>query len=235
MSNDSSKSQARSFLDGWVARAAAVEDRTPELWLSERDRRLGSVIRRVEAAAGPCRFRPSNASSHFDALARSIVYQQLSKKAAATIYARYLGVLGNASEPDRVLAASIETLRSAGLSCSKARYLKELALAVSSRRLDLERISAFADEEVVNVLTQVPGIGVWTAQMFLMFRLQRLDVLPLHDAGIQRGLQLAHRLEEPAAPTYVARAGKKWEPYRSIASLYLWAALDVQKPTSTGE
>jgi len=83
------------------------------------------------------------------------------------------------------------------------------------------------DEAIVDTLTKVPGIGVWTAQMFLMFRLHRPDVLPTRDLGIQRGLQIAYGLRKPAAPGYVARAGKKWSPYRSIASLYLWAAVDL--------
>jgi DNA-3-methyladenine glycosylase II len=194
-----------------------------ERCLCAADPRLAKSIEK----AGPLRFGPSPARSHFDAIARSIIYQQLSTKAAATIYSRYLKALAGNPEPKRVIAKRPETLRAAGLSESKVRYLKALATAVTTGALDLEHIADLPDEAIVDQLTNVPGVGVWTAQMFLMFRLHRLDVLPTRDLGIQRGLQLSYGLHKPAAPGYVARVGKKWAPYRSIASLYLWAAVDL--------
>jgi len=210
------------FLATWE-RASGPSDGVAEKHLCAVDPRLATVIEKT----GPQRFSPPNARSHFDAIARSIVYQQLSIKAAATIYARYLSLLEDDPGPKQVLAVRDATFRAVGLSASKVRYLKALATAVTSGGFELERIAVLSDEAVVQELIKLPGIGVWTAQMFLMFQLHRLDILPIHDLGIRRGLQLAYGLRKPAAPGYVARVGKKWAPYRSIASLYLWAAIEV--------
>lgn len=215
------------FLGGWASAQIDGIDPLEERYLSDVDPRLGSLIARVIEVQGPRRYRTSNASSHFDALARSIIYQQLSKKAAATIYERYRGVV-RTGNPDEVLAADDVMLKSTGLSSPKVRYLKALATAVSSGTLDLQRIEEASDDEIIDSLTVVPGIGVWTAQMFLMFRLRRPDVLPTHDVGIQRGLQIAHGLKKPAAPGYILRAGARWAPYRSLACLYLWAGVDLR-------
>ncbi|HWV37432.1 MAG TPA: DNA-3-methyladenine glycosylase 2 family protein [Vulgatibacter sp.] len=203
-------------------------DLRPEHELRAADLRLGRLIDRVIERAGPQRFEPSPFPTHFEALARSIVYQQLSGKAAATIYGRVVGVLGGTVTPEAVLAAGDESLQAAGLSRPKIRYVRALARAVAERELDLERVEALPDDEVIEALTRVQGIGVWTAQMFLMFRLRRPDVLPTGDLGIQKGLKLAHGLRKPAAPGYVKRAGARWAPHRSLACLYLWAALDQQ-------
>jgi len=212
----------RDFLATW-GRAAAPDDGPAEKHLCASDSKLAEVIRVV----GPQRFAESPARSHFDAIARSIIYQQLSKKAAATIYARYSNVMRDgAGGPAEVSAIDGACLRSAGLSSSKVRYLKELAKAVVDQRLDLDHIDDLADDGVVAALTSVPGVGVWTAQMFLMFRLRRPDILPTRDAGIQRGLQVVHGLRRPAAPGYIERVGKRWSPFRSLACLYLWAAID---------
>jgi DNA-3-methyladenine glycosylase II len=210
------------FLATWK-RASGPSDGMAEQHLYRVDSRLATVIEKT----GPQRFSPSNARSHFDAIARSIIYQQLSIKAAATIYARYLSLLEDNPGPVQVLAVRDGAFRKVGLSASKVRYLKALATAVTSGELDLERVADLSDDAIVQKLTNLPGIGVWTAQMFLMFRLRRLDILPTHDLGIRRGLQLAYGLRKPAAPGYIARVGRKWAPYRSIASLYLWAAVDV--------
>lgn len=195
------------------------------------DPRLGALIDQVIAAAGVQRFEPSPAATHFEALARSIVFQQLSGKAARTIHGRVVDALGGAISPEAVLRSSPEALRAAGLSQGKARYLTALSEAVASGSLALEGIEALPDEAVIDALTQVKGIGVWTAQMFLMFRLGRGDVLPTNDLGIQKGLQRAHGLRKPAAPGYVRKAGVRWAPHRSTACLYLWAALDQLLPT----
>ncbi len=200
-----------------------------ELALAERDPRLGALVERVIAHAGRRRFATSTARSHFEALARSIVYQQLSGKAAATIYGRFSAALGGDVTPSAVLATTDAELRALGLSVGKARYVRALAEAVEAGQLDLEHASSLDDDAVVRALTSVKGIGVWTAQMFLMFRLQRPDVLPTRDLGIQKGLSLAHGLKKVAAPGYVERAGAKWAPYRSVACLYLWAGLELPK------
>jgi len=213
---------SRDFLATW-GRAPAPENSSAEKHLCASDSKLANVIRVV----GPQRFAESPARSHFDAIARSIIYQQLSKKAAATIYARYSNIMHDGGAgPEEVCAIDGGRLRSAGLSSSKVRYLKELARAVVDRRLDLDHLDDLPDDGVVAALTRVPGVGVWTAQMFLMFRLRRPDVLPTRDAGIQRGLQVVYGLRRPAAPGYIERVGKRWSPFRSLACLYLWAAVD---------
>ncbi|AKU92538.1 DNA-3-methyladenine glycosylase family protein [Vulgatibacter incomptus] len=196
--------------------------------LRESDPRLGRLIDAVVERAGRQRFPPSPAATHFEALARSIVYQQLSGKAAATIWGRVVGVLGGAVTPEPILSAADETLRAAGLSNSKVRYVRALARAVHDGEVDLDHVESLPDDAVIRTLTAVSGIGVWTAQMFLMFRLHRPDVLATGDLGIQKGLQIAHCLKNPAAPGYVLRAGSRWAPHRSLACLYLWAALDLK-------
>lgn len=221
------ESKADIFIEGWSTQAQMGLDDNIERVLAHADPKIGALISRVVESGGPRRFKPSNAASHFDAIARSIIYQQLSKKAAATIYARYAGVFGNPPTPEQVLAIHVESLRQAGLSMPKIRYLQALATAIHSGELCLERVDDQPDEVVIEQLTKVPGIGVWTSQMFLMFRLYRYDVLPINDLGVQRGLQIAYGLRRPAAPNYVERIGRRWAPYRSIACLYLWAAVDI--------
>jgi DNA-3-methyladenine glycosylase II len=214
-----------SFEETWRRRRGRAGK--PESRLRQADPLLGRAIDRVVKRIGAQRFAPSSASSHFDSLARSIVYQQLSLKAAATIYGRVLGCLGGRVTAGRVLATPVSRLRAAGLSGAKVAYLRSLASAVERRRLDLKAVARSSDEQVVSALTALDGIGVWTAQMFLMFRLGRLDVLPVGDAGIRNGLRLAHRLPRLPTPSEVASAGERWAPYRSIASLYLWALLEL--------
>ncbi len=221
-----SDERGRAFVAGWAAAAGAGGARPEECHLAAADPRLGSLVARLVASGGVRRFKPSTAPSDFDAIARSIVYQQLSTMAAATIYGRYVEALGGNPSPERVLEARPERLLKAGLSRAKVRYVKALASAVASGDLNLGSLRDLPDESVVGALTRVPGVGLWTAQMFLMFRLHRPDVLPTVDVGIRRGLQMAHGLRQPAAPGYVSRAGRRWAPYRSLACLYLWAALE---------
>ena len=221
-----SDERAQAFVEGWAAAAGAGEKRLEECHLAEADPRLGRLIARLVTAGGVRRFKPSTAPSDFDAIARSIVYQQLSTMAASTIYGRYVETLGGCPSPERVLGARPERLLKAGLSRAKVRYVKALASAVASGELNLRSLRDLPDESVVDALTRVPGVGLWTAQMFLMFRLHRPDVLPTIDVGIRRGLQMAHGLRKPAAPGYVSRSGSRWAPYRSLACLYLWAALE---------
>jgi DNA-3-methyladenine glycosylase II len=217
-----------SFEDTWRRRRARPG--RPESRLRQADPLLGTAIDRVVPSLGAQRFAPSGASSHFDSIARSIVYQQLSLKAAATIYARVLGCLGGRVTAARVLDAPRARLRAAGLSGSKITYLRSLASAVAGGRLNLNATARAGDDQIVSALTAIDGIGVWTAQMFLMFRLGRLDVLPAGDAGIRNGLRLAHGLPRLPTPSEVAAAGRCWAPYRSIASLYLWALLELPRP-----
>jgi DNA-3-methyladenine glycosylase II len=201
-----------------------------EARLAKADPKLGKVIARVVKHHGPQKFVRSPAKSHFEALSRSIIFQQLSGKAAGTIYGRYEALFRGGPTPAKVRRAKPELLRSAGLSTGKAKYVQALATAVDAGSLDLEHISSLEDDPIVEALTEVNGIGVWTAQMFLMFRLLRPNVLPTGDLGVRKGLTLAHRLRELATPAQVEKAGARWAPDRSLACLYLWASLDLALP-----
>jgi DNA-3-methyladenine glycosylase II len=194
-------------------------------YLREVDPKLAQVIDRV----GECRYSPRTEGSHFDYILRAIVGQQLSTKAATTIHRRVLDVYGGRSpSAAQLLATSDATLRSAGLSGQKTRYVKDLAARVTSGELHVDTLHELDDAEVIASLVRVTGVGVWTAQMFLMFRLGRMDVLPHLDLGVRKGLQLAHRMRKLPSPEKVLRVGKVWSPYASVAAWYLWRSLDTQ-------
>ena len=160
------------------------------------------------------------------ALSRAIVGQQLSTKAAASIWARFEQLFDGAPKPDQVAAADDELLRSAGLSGSKTAYLKDLASRVASGDLDLERVGELPDEDIIAELTEIKGIGRWTAEMFLIFHLGRPDVLSTGDLGIRRAVQIAFGLDELPGPTDLERLAEPWRPERTLACLYLWRSLD---------
>jgi DNA-3-methyladenine glycosylase II len=184
---------------------------------------LGVVVRRV----GPCVFEARREGTHFDAVLRSIVYQQLSGKAAGTILGRVHAIYGDRSPtPAELLATSEDALRAAGLSRQKQGYARDLAAKVNDGTVPIHELDALGDEEIIDALTSVKGVGRWTAQMFLMFRLGRLDVLPDLDLGVQKGIQLAYGLARLPRPKEVLEIGAKWSPYRSIAAWYLWRSLD---------
>lgn len=186
---------------------------------------LGAVIDRV----GPCRLSPDGTGTHFEFLARSIVYQQLSTKAAATIFGRVRAACGASPlTPARVNRVPDESLRAAGLSRQKLGYLRDLADLSVRRKLRLASLDTMTDDEIAAELTQVKGVGIWTAQMFLMFRLGRPDVFPISDLGIRKGVQRAYRLRALPPPERVERIGAKWAPHRTVASWYLWRLLDVE-------
>lgn len=188
------------------------------------------VMARVIDAIGSCRLTLRDQGSHFDAIARSIVFQQLSGKAAGTIHGRFESLYGGRSPlPAELTVTSDEQLRGVGLSRGKSAYLKDLAARVVSGELPVETLHELSDEDVIAALTRVKGIGRWTAQMFLMFRLGRPDVLPDLDLGIQKGIQRAYRLRKLPSPERVKKIGANWAPYRTIASWYLWRLLDVPR------
>ena len=190
-------------------------------------KRVDPVLREVIVRVGPCRFAPRAEGTHFDALVRAIVYQQLSGKAAATIHGRVRDHFGGRDPlPAELLATPDEPLRAAGLSRQKLGYLRSLAEHVEAGALPLDVIHTLDDEAVIQALVDVKGIGRWTAQMFLMFRLGRLDVLPELDLGVQKGIQLAYGRRTLPTPKQVLRIGAAWAPYRSVASWYLWRLLD---------
>jgi DNA-3-methyladenine glycosylase II len=165
--------------------------------------------------------------THFDALLRSIVYQQLSGKAATTILDRVLALYGGRyPRPAQLLDTPEPTLRGAGLSRQKLGYLRDLAAKVDTGEVPLARVGRLPDEEVITHLTRVKGIGRWTAQMFLIFRLGRPDVLPEMDLGIQTAIQRAYGLPERPGPADVLRIGERWRPHATVASWYLWRSLE---------
>ncbi|HEX5831102.1 MAG TPA: hypothetical protein VFY16_08985 [Gemmatimonadaceae bacterium] len=191
-------------------------------------KRADPVLHRVITHVGPCRFVTRAEGTHFDALVRSIVYQQLAGKAAATIHGRLLDLWrGKSPTPAQLLRVSDERLRAAGISRQKIGYLRDLAAHVHGGRLPLDDVDERSDDEILQDLVRVKGIGRWTAQMFLMFRLGRLDVLPELDLGVQKGIQLAYGLRALPAPKQVQRIGAGWAPYRSVASWYMWRVVDV--------
>jgi DNA-3-methyladenine glycosylase II len=185
------------------------------------------VMAEIIARVGPCKLSARATGTHYDALVRSIVFQQLSGKAAGTIHRRFSELYPNKRiKADRLLASSDEQLRSVGLSRQKIGYLRDLSSRVTEGSLPLAHLGRLEDDAIIEHLVQVKGIGKWTAQMFLMFRLGRPDVLPDLDLGIQNAIQRAYGLRKRPLPTDVLRIGEKWRPYASIASWYLWRSLE---------
>ena len=189
-------------------------------------RKVDPVLAMVMENVGPYRPADRTGGSHLHALIRSIVFQQLSGKAATTIHNRFLDLYPSRSPaPEDILATSDAQLRSAGLSRQKIGYLRDLASRVHKGELPLDHVHTLSDAELIAHLIQVKGIGKWTAQMFLMFKLERIDVLPELDLGIQNAIKRAYR-KRKVSPKDVLRIGAKWTPYSSIASWYLWRSLD---------
>jgi DNA-3-methyladenine glycosylase II len=190
--------------------------------LKRRDPVLGAIITRQ----GACGLAAAQRTDHFLAIVRAIVYQQLSTKAAGTIYSRLAALFhDNLPTAAGLTALSDEKLRAAGLSAMKVRYLRDLAAKVIDGTLRLDALDTMSDDEVIAELTKVKGIGRWSAEMFLMFRLSRPDVLPVGDLGIARAIQKAYGLRKLPAPKRIVQIGSAWKPYRSIACWYLWASL----------
>jgi DNA-3-methyladenine glycosylase II len=193
-------------------------------------RRSDPVMRRLVDEHGPLdeeERRRGRPLEPYGALVRSIVGQQLSTKAARTIYERLTDLFdGRTPSPAELLAADPEEVRSAGLSRPKVSYLRSLAEHVESGELELARLSELPDEEVSAQLTAVKGLGQWTADMFLIFHLGRPDVLPVGDLGVRRAVERAYELPELPDAARLTEIGEPWRPHRSMASLYLWRSLD---------
>ncbi len=192
------------------------------------DPRMGAIIDRV----GPCLLEPH--PHRFSALVRSIVSQQISTKAAASINRRLMDAAGDPYQPDRLIELGETPLRGAGLSGQKARYVLNVAEAVSSGRVPLDGIDdSWDDQAVVESLTTIKGVGVWTAEMFLIFVLNRPDVLPSGDLGVRAALRIHHNLPDLPKPSQCPALAESWRPYRTIASWYIWRGIDtkgVDKP-----
>lgn len=211
------------------------------------------VLRRIIERIGPCRMNFSEPVFH--SLAEAIVYQQLNGKAAETIFNRFAALAGNPLSPEGILRLTPEQMRSVGLSQQKSSYLRDMAERASRGELDFSRLTEMSDDEVIEHLTQVKGVGVWTAHMFLMFTLQRPNILPVGDFGVRMAMHkhyLAKGLAKAVSskpmkrsngksskktvkpqiilpkPEEMEKIAKRWEPYRSIACWYLWQSLDVK-------
>jgi 3-methyladenine DNA glycosylase/8-oxoguanine DNA glycosylase len=199
-------------------------------------------LARVIDTIGPFHMRLIEAPSIFAALAQSIVYQQLNGKAAAAIFARLCALFpGTRPTAEQVLAVSEDQLRGAGLSRSKFLSLRDLAAKTVSKEIPtLADVRQMTDEEIVQRLIKVRGIGRWTVEMLLIFRLGRPDVLPVDDYGVRKGFAITYERELPS-PKELAAIGTRWKPYRTVASWYLWRAVeratkrDVMPISSTGE
>jgi 3-methyladenine DNA glycosylase/8-oxoguanine DNA glycosylase len=191
--------------------------------LGRADPELGALM----AQFGPCRLTLLAEREPLPALTRSIVYQQLSGKAAATIHARLLAALPEGLQAGSLGALPERRMRGAGLSRAKVAALKDLAARCACGALpDARRLAQLDDEAVIAKLTEVRGVGRWTAEMYLMFGLGRPDVLPLGDLGVRKGFRAAFGMGRVPAPVTVARRGARWQPWRSVAAWYLWRAAD---------
>jgi len=190
--------------------------------LKKADPVLAAIIEQV----GSCKMNYDEPA--FAALAEAIVYQQLHGKAAATIFKRLTDLAGLPLIPEGILKLSEEQMRSAGLSKQKLSYLRDLAAKTQSGELDFACLPQLSDEEVINRLTAVKGIGVWTAHMFLMFSLRRPDVLPVGDLGVQAAIRKHYRKRKMPKPAQMEKIAKIWSPYRSVACWYLWRSLDIK-------
>ena len=184
------------------------------------------VLRAIIERVGPCRME--FAPAEFSSLAEAIVYQQLNGKAAVTIFNRFAALAGEPLTPGGTLKLSDEQLRSVGLSKQKSAYLKDLAAKTAAGMLDFARLPELSDEEVIKHLTQVKGIGVWTAHMFLMFSLRRPDVLPTGDYGVQMAIKKHYKKRKLPKPKDMEKIARPWAPYRSVACWYMWRSLDIK-------
>ena len=208
-------------------------------YLSRIDKQLGRII----AKSGPCLLHLETTQSIFDALLEAIVYQQLNGKVAATILGRVKalfpentkrlrtrrGLVDGFPTPEQILAASDERLRSAGLSRNKMLAIRDLAAKTADGTVPtVQRAHRMSDDELIERLTEVRGIGRWTVEMLLMFRLGRPDVLPVDDYGVRKGFAKMKKLADLPKPKELAAYGEKWKPYRSVAAWYLWRAAEMK-------
>ncbi len=193
-------------------------------------RAVDPVLAKVMDRAGPFRPEPRAEPDVFHALMRAIIYQQLSGKAAGTIYRRVLDAVGGGSEPGaaQIAATSVETLRGAGLSANKERALRGLADATLAGDVPSEAdIGEISDEDLVKAFSALRGIGRWTVEMLLLFHLERPDVLPIHDLGVRKGFARTYGWDELPKPYELASRCELWRPYRSVASWYMWRATEL--------
>lgn len=202
--------------------AAAVQH------LAQADRKLARIIKQV----GACPLAPRRGVAPWQALVRSVAYQQLNGTAAETIFKRFLALFPGQKfpTPEQIVAASDERLRSAGLSRAKTAAIKDIAAHVMRGVVpDRRGMKNLSDAEIIERLTVIRGVGPWTVEMLLMFTLGRPDVLPATDYGVRSGFALVYGLKELPAPKDLLAHGERWRPYRTAASWYLWRAIDLAK------
>jgi len=190
--------------------------------LKSADPVLAAIIDRI----GPCKMEYGEPTFH--SLAEAILYQQLNGKAAVTIFNRFTALAGNPLTPEGILKLSDAQMREVGLSRQKTSYLRDLAEKTKAGLLEFERMPEMSEEDVIAHLTQVKGVGVWTAHMFLMFTLRRPDILPTGDYGVQAAIKKHYKKRKWPKPEVMQKIAKAWAPYRSIACWYLWKSLDVK-------
>ena len=200
----------------WSAAAAEVARRDPALAV-------------VIEQAGPARLRTKDPDGPFGALVRAIAYQQLAGRAAAAIHGRVRGLVPGVLTPEAVLALPEEAMRAAGLSAAKTASVRDLATRAAGGEMALGALSRLPDDEIVARLSEVRGIGRWTAEMFLLFELRRLDVWPIGDLAVREGWRLAHGLEAPPTPAQLELLGEPLRPVRSVAAWYCWQAVHIAR------
>ena len=183
------------------------------------------VLAHLVALAGPIKHRPRDPDGPFGALVRAIVYQQLAGRAAQAIHQRVRSAVGDTLTPETLAAVPDHALRAAGLSANKLASLRDLSAKILDGTVDLNRSSRLSDDELIAALASVRGIGRWTAEMYLMFELRRLDVWPVDDLGVRQGYGSAWRLDPPPTAKQLAPLGDRFQPYRSIVARYCWAAV----------
>jgi DNA-3-methyladenine glycosylase II len=204
--------------------------RTAEKHLSKHDEKLAPVI----AASGPCQIKPH--TDHYGELVGSIVGQQLSAKAAGAIWRRVLQLFdGRMPTPEELIKIDGQLLRDVGLSWNKVKYVKDLAEHVLDGRLDLDHVATMPNDQLIEQLTAVKGIGEWSAHMYMLFGLGRLDVLPVGDLGVRKAIQNLYGLDQLPSPEQMITISNQnnWHPYESVAAWYLWQSLDNSPEKST--
>src|SRR2546430_3360210 len=201
--------------------------------LMRRDPVLAAAIKKI----GACGMADRQRKDHLSALVGAIVSQQLSTKAAATIFGRFVALFPDSHIPDAaaIAAQSDAALRGVGLSGQKVGYMRDLCARIADGRLNLDELDTLSDDLVIERLTAVKGFGRWTAEMFLMFRLHRPDVLPAGDLGIVNAIQRLYRLRKRPKPQRILKMGEAWKPYRSVASWYLWQTLRNEPLTKAAD
>lgn len=192
------------------------------------------ILKKVIEKVGSVKIELDTKETVFESLATSIIYQQLHGKAAATILKRFIALFdcvgGEFPEPDQILEVKLDYLRSAGLSQNKALAIQDLARKAQSGRIpDRKKAETMSDEELIEAFSQVRGVGEWTAQMLLIFTFGRQDVLPTGDYGVRKGFATVYKKRDLPTPKQLSQYAEKWRPYRSVASWYMWRALDLEK------